>query len=471
LVDIGKIVKGDEMIKNIFVIDKHAQIKALGSKLKFQILNELILNPATCKQLADIFGISKQKTHYNLKSLLEVGLIKIVEIDPANNKEKYYRAKAKNYVIDFSVGMNAKGNNNNREIINSILDKDYGIKLSKIAAKILERSLHLTTKDKLLIVTGEYNMPLVSKIILEASKRKISTTIIYRNREILKSKHEDYSLAAFSWDYEQFNNMLKEHTAYLNLNGESRYIPLHNKKKIEIRGKAFEKSREIINKKGIKVAMMPGLIQDTLSENNIQSEINFWKALDVDYDRLYESTYELAKTLLNYEDIEVSTANSYFNFSIDKILCEYGSFVDNSLQSPVINIPGGEILIIPKQNTFSGTIGAKIGYIYGKKIINPLITIDNNKITSYTATENSHLIEKAIEEGGENSNEVALICLGTNYNMHLENIDKSYRNKSKGLMTIYWGENASLGGKVKSNIEWHVELENPQITYKKGRKR
>jgi leucyl aminopeptidase (aminopeptidase T)/DNA-binding HxlR family transcriptional regulator len=459
------------MIKNIFVIDRHSQIKALGSKLKFQILNELILNPATCKQLADIFGISKQKTHYNLKSLLDVGLIEITEYDPDKVKEKYYRAKAKNYVIDFSVGMNAKGNHNNREIINSILDKDHGIQLSKIAAKILEQSLHLTAKDKLLIVTGEYNMPLVSNIILEASKRKISTTIIYRNREILRSKHEDYSLAAFSWDYEQFNNMLKEHTAYLNLNGESRYIPLHNKKKIEIRGKAFMKSRDIINKKGIKVAMMPGLIQDTLSENNIRSEINFWKSLDVDYGRLYESTYELAQTLLNYENIEVSTADSYFNFSIKKILCEYGSFVDNSFQSPVINIPGGEILIIPKQNTFSGTIGAEVGYIYGKKVTKPVITIDNNKITSYIAKENSPLIKKAIEEGGDDGDKVALICLGTNYNMHLENIDKSYRNKSKGLMTIYWGENASLGGNVKGQIEWHLELENPKITYKKGRKK
>ncbi|MDY6915894.1 MAG: aminopeptidase, partial [Candidatus Cloacimonadota bacterium] len=203
---------------------------------------------------------------------------------------------------------------------------------------------------------------------------------------------------------------------------------------------------------------------DTLSENNIRSEINFWKAIDVDYKKLYESTFELAQTLLKYKNIEVSTKESYFHFSIEKILCEYGSFVDNTFQSPVINIPGGEILIIPKQNSFSGTIGAEVGYIYGKKVINPLITIENNKIVSYTATENSQLIRKAIEEGGEDSGEIALICLGTNYNMHLENIDRSYRNKSKGLMTIYWGENESLGGEVKGNIEWHVELENPQIT-------
>jgi hypothetical protein len=38
-------------------------------------------------------------------------------------------------------------------------------------------------------------------------------------------------------------------------------------------------------------------------------------------------------------------------------------------------------------------------------------------------------------------------------------------------MTIYWGENASLGGNVKGQIEWHLELENPKITYKKGRKK
>jgi DNA-binding transcriptional ArsR family regulator len=89
------------MIENVFVINKLSQMKAINSELKLQIINELILNPATGQQLSKIFGLSKQKMHYNLKTLLKSNLIEIINI--GNNKEVYYRAKAKNYILDFSL--------------------------------------------------------------------------------------------------------------------------------------------------------------------------------------------------------------------------------------------------------------------------------------------------------------------------------------------------------------------------------
>ena len=58
------------MIKSVFVMDKHQQISALSSKLKYNILKELISGTATCQQLAEIFNGSKQMIHYNLKQLI-----------------------------------------------------------------------------------------------------------------------------------------------------------------------------------------------------------------------------------------------------------------------------------------------------------------------------------------------------------------------------------------------------------------
>ena len=234
------------MIENVFVVNKLSQMKAINSELKIKIINELILNPATGQQLSKIFGLSKQKMHYNLKALLNANLIKIINI--GNNKDVYYRAKAKNYVLDFSLNNNnGEKSENNRTLINQILES-HNIDLTKIAANILENSLKMQAKEKLLIVCGEYNMPLVKKILIEASKRQIETTLMLRDKEMLEAKHKLFSLATYSWDFEKFNRALKNTDVYLYLNGESRFIPLEDPEKKKIQQKAFAKSRDIVKK-------------------------------------------------------------------------------------------------------------------------------------------------------------------------------------------------------------------------------
>ena len=453
------------MIKNVFVINKLSQVKAINSELKIRIINELILNPATGQQLSKIFGLSKQKMHYNLKALLNASLIKIINI--GNNKEVYYRAKAKNYVLDFSLNNNnGEKSVNNRTLINQILES-HNIDLARIAANLLESSLKMQAKEKLLIVSGEYNMPLVKKILTEASKRQIETTLLFRDKELLEAKHNIFSLATYSWDFEKFNRALKNTDVYLYLNGESRFIPLNNPEKKKIQQKALARSRDIVKKNNIRIAMMEGLMHDELTEENILSEINFWKSLDIDYNKLVRETEEASKQYLDSKTIRIQNdEGSDFGFEIQKVLCDYGSFTDLPEQSPVIFIPGGEVLFIPEEKSFNGIIAAKTGYIYGKTINNPSLIIVNNEIVEYQAEGNEELISKAISEGGADGRKVSLISLGTNYNMDKANIDPLYKSKSKGVISIKWGENVSIGGSVKGGIEWQIQLENPKIEIK-----
>ena len=223
------------MIKNLQIISKHSQVKELGNALEFDMLKELIRSAATCQQLATAFNVSKQKVHYNLTKMMEEGLIEVVE-EPGNGKEVYYRATAKNYVLDFSLGEHLGGGLiNSRGVINNILEGEYNLNLSAIAAKLLKHSLKLRSRQKLLIVTGKYNLPLVEKILLEAGRMNIRCTTIYQDSQLLKAKYEEYSLTAFHADYDHFNRLLKAHDAYLNLNGEARHIQLSDPEKIQIR--------------------------------------------------------------------------------------------------------------------------------------------------------------------------------------------------------------------------------------------
>jgi len=453
------------MIENVFVINKLSQVKVINSVLKIRIINELILTPATGQQLSKIFGLSKQKMHYNLKALLSADLIKIINI--GNNKEVYYRAKAKNYILDFSLNNNSEEKNaTNRTLINRILESN-NIDLTRIAANLLENSLKMKARERLMIVSGEYNMPLVKKILVEASKRQIETTLLFRDKEMLEAKHNLFSLATYSWDFEKFYRALKNTDVYLYLNGESRFIPLDDPEKKKIQQKALAKSRDIAKKNNIRIAMMEGLMHDELSEENILSEINFWKSLDIDYNKLTLETAEVAKLYLDSKKIRIhNNEGCDFVFTIQQVSCDYGSFNDLPKQSPLIFIPGGEVFLIPEEKSFNGIVTAKVAYAYGKTIKNPSFIIVNNEIVKYQAEENEELISKAISEGGVDSRKVSLITLGTNYNMAEANIDPLYKSKSKGIISINWGENVSIGGSVKGGIEWQIQLENPIIEIK-----
>jgi len=452
------------MIKNIKVVNRHSQVKELANQLKFDILRELISSAATCQQLASAFDVSKQKVHYNLSKMLQEDLIQIVEDIPGNGKEVYYRATAKNFVLDFALGESmGEGTINGRTVIQNILESEYKVPLSKIAAKLLKESLKLKARQKLLIVTGKYNLPLVEKILLEAGRLNIRTTLLYQDAQMLKAKYEEYSLPAFNADYEHFNRLLKSHDAYLNLNGEARHIPLKDPDKFKLRLGHFARSGQIIEQKKLRVAMMPGLLHDTLSDKAIESELQFWKALDVDYDQLCRDTLDVCEQYRGKEFLEIRGNGSDLRFMIQSLFADTGSFSDSPYQSPAINFPGGEVLMVPTPGTMNGEIHADMAYAFGQTIKNPVFIIKDNEIKSFSADENETLLAKALLEGGIDGRKVALVTIGTNPNVSLANIDLSFKQKSRGLLSLYWGDNRSLGGRVAGTFEWFVQIEKPEL--------
>ncbi|MCF7912843.1 MAG: aminopeptidase [Candidatus Cloacimonetes bacterium] len=452
------------MLDNVYIIKRQSQVKALGAELKLSIIRNLMEEPLTCQQLADKLETSKQKVHYNLKSLLEEELINQKD-GIGNDKEKHYRAKARNYVIDFSLGneISSELNNGNRALIRKIIEQEHGLDLGRIARGIVNSSIKLKPEERVLIVTGRFNMPLVEMIQTAVAELGAEATILYRDQDFLHEKHCEFSLEAFQRDYDNFLRLLSENDVYLYLNGESRYISCTDKAKQQVRQDAQIKSLEIIKARGIRVVMMPGLLNDALNEDNIKSEISFWRALDVDYARLREDTDSMIKEFYDNKEIVVRKQGSEFKAKIHSIFGEYGSFGESPYQSFTINLPGGEVLLIPQKGSMSGTIRGSKAYINGIQILKPVVEIENNRIVKFRAEKQEELIGTAIEEGGEDGAEIALICLGTNYGIETNCQDLQHVNKSKGLLTVYWGNNTMMGGEVKGQLEWQIQIEKPII--------
>jgi len=458
------------MLDNVYVIRKQSQVKALGTELKLKIINNLIVEMLTCQQLADKLFLSKQKVHYNLKALLSEDLINQVN-GIGNDKEKHYQAKARNYVIDFSLGKEIEHGieKGNRQLITKIIEHQHGLDLGKIAEGIVKSSLKMKKREKLMVVTGRLNMPLVERIQAAVVAIGAQVTVQYRDKDFLRLKNEEFDLEAYKLDYANFNKTLSGHDVYLYLNGEARFIGCDDPEKRKIAQDSRLQSLKIIKEKGIRVAMMQGLLNNSLSEDNIKREINFWESLDLDYGRLRLETDNKIAEMVKSEFLKIEKKQSSFVVGVAGIFGEYGSFGDSPYQSSTINLPGGEVLVVPKPNSINGTIKGNRAFINGKILENPVVEIVDNRIVNFSASKDIDQIAAAITEGGEDGSEIALICIGTNYRMSSKGGINQFGNKSKGLLTVYWGDNRFLGGNVRGKLEWQIQIEKPKIIIKNKR--
>ena len=452
------------MNKSLKLIQSHSQLKELSNPLKYSILKELVKEPATCQQLATLFNHSRQKIHYTLNQMVNKGLLELTADKNGNHKEVYYQAAARNFILDFAIGLeNGDGVLNSQAIIGGILQQHHRISLQAVASKLIDESFKLSRGDRLLITTGKFNFPLVEKLLLEAGQRGIHTSLLYQDMDLIKARNEDYSLAAYRSDYEEFNRLLKNSDMYLNLNGEARFTELRDKDKLRLRNRLLARGRKIIEAKKIKLASMPSLMKDTLSEHAIQSELQFWRALDIDYNKLSDYTLDICRRIAAQRSISLLCQDEEINFTIDKVWAECGCFGDSEFQTHMINLPGGEVMLVPQPGSINGTIIADRAFAFGKEIIKPHLVIKDNEIQSFTAQSNEDVLQRAIYAGGADGRKIALVCLGTNENILRSNIDNALKHKSDGFLSLFLGNNQALGGTVAGEQEWIVQIEKPDL--------
>lgn len=91
-------------MEEMLILSSPEKVKIISDKLRITVLQILIGKKATVKQIADILGQSSAKVHYHVKELEKQGFIKIVEmVEKGGILEKYYRAVAKNYKVDYMI--------------------------------------------------------------------------------------------------------------------------------------------------------------------------------------------------------------------------------------------------------------------------------------------------------------------------------------------------------------------------------
>ncbi|HLI52666.1 MAG TPA: winged helix-turn-helix domain-containing protein [Thermomicrobiaceae bacterium] len=90
----------DEM----YVLQSPEELRALANPLRIQILDQLIDEPRTVRDVCGMLGINSTKLYYHVGELEKVGLVRLVHTEvQAVIQLKYYRAAASYYYVTAAV--------------------------------------------------------------------------------------------------------------------------------------------------------------------------------------------------------------------------------------------------------------------------------------------------------------------------------------------------------------------------------
>lgn len=83
-------------LPDLYMIENLEQMRTVADDLRRRIVDSLAARPMTVTQLGDLLGVAAAKTHYHVRELERVGLVKLVETrEKGGVLEKYYRTIAK----------------------------------------------------------------------------------------------------------------------------------------------------------------------------------------------------------------------------------------------------------------------------------------------------------------------------------------------------------------------------------------
>ncbi|MCP4356571.1 MAG: helix-turn-helix domain-containing protein [Chloroflexi bacterium] len=144
-----------------FVIEDLETLKAIVDPLRTQILELLVLEPLTVKQMAEKLGLAPSKLYYHVNMLEKYNFIQVVETRMvANMVQKYYRATAVIYrIADHLLSFQTdEGKDNINSIFLSVIDTTREDMIRTLAARAYEVTQGLETQPRPLIINRQVNL-------------------------------------------------------------------------------------------------------------------------------------------------------------------------------------------------------------------------------------------------------------------------------------------------------------------------
>jgi DNA-binding transcriptional ArsR family regulator len=90
-----------DALPEVYNLENIEQMRAIADQLRQRIMQELLLEPRTATQVAEVLGLAPAKVHYHIRELERVGLVNLVFTrEKGGILEKYFQPIARNLFVD-----------------------------------------------------------------------------------------------------------------------------------------------------------------------------------------------------------------------------------------------------------------------------------------------------------------------------------------------------------------------------------
>ncbi len=471
--------------REVSVVERPAQIKALSNPERVRILTLLIERPGTAKQVADWVEGTRGRVHYHIKELEKAGLVELVaKVEKGGVVEKYYRAVARNFYVGQGIGEHDGLAGDVRKMISQsmlgwrrreVLDVDQ----DEIATKVVRDCLQADRGDVILVHGAFAHRDIIQPLVKAVERLGGHALVSYDGRAghdyVLRWKDDIASIIVIEEPIEYPANGMNgagdvaahgpEFLKDLVRNGMRHLYagvpgyPLENPT-----FRAFVENGKRIIYMGYPTpekAEIMGLDYRALHDA-------WWTALDIDYGALSQECGRLAGRLGTSSDVRVTSAGGTdLTFSIagrevfvdDGVISEW----ETEHKRGWGHLPAGKVIVAPVAGTANGAIHSETTDYFGVPIRDIRLQFRDGAVVSATAGENAELLELVLAEGGDIGRLAGGFEIGTNPQITNPVGYALWDSKSHGDATVWIGDNRLISGENEAPLSWGFIIAEPTV--------
>ena len=449
---------------DIFYISTIKAIKTLSSDRRLKMLRYLVDKEYSTQELAEIFNIKPNVLWYDVKQLEENGLIELIRSEQVRGTvKKYYRAVAKNFFVDVSLGA---ANLNDSKIIQNFINQEIEdwrrekiIKISfkKIAHKIIKQNLGIKENEVVAISYQPMHQKLVEDLMVEIAKNGAYAIPIFWSKRIESNYIKNVPIKFATKDVVS-DFLIDKINVHIIFSGE--FLDEDDEEKLS--PELIEKSNQIeeVKRENIRKTFQTRvryLTIDTLQNSplsdvspEIRSEM-YWKSLYINSELLKKECKFVQKKLQSARYIEIQDDDgSKLKITLpQQRIVEIKDGIAN-LQSSDSELPGGMVVGLLKNGSIDGEFHTDFAYLFDKKFEDVFIKIEKGKLK--TIKSNNNEIQKMFENAEGDKDVVGSFCIGLNPALY-QNIGHPFINsKIYGAISLQVGWDELESSKVDSDM-------------------
>lgn len=186
----------------------------------------------------------------------------------------------------------------------------------------------------------------------------------------------------------------------------------------------------------------------------------FWRAMDIDYQRLREQATKLTHLLEQCQQIHIQTPRGtdlYLQRGQRKILS------DDGFLRRITHLPAGEVYFAPQEESINGRIVFDRAYYEGKKISLLELKVEEGLVTPIDALEGFSLFMAQWDRATGDKNRIGKLGIGLNAELRTPTGFRLLDDKILGTIHLALGSNEEMGGQNRTSFYWPMLLLQPTI--------